>query len=236
MSRKSYFQPKRIINLILTPLLISSTYLLTVPLITHANSQVSINASSGHSNAASVNNSNNRQSNNQQGENTKNTNSKLQSNSTVSTQLPPSVSTAQQKHQAAMLKVCNNKQADIQKIMNNIDLRTNNQMNLFSSIATRVENFYLSSGHTISNYQTLVLAVNNAKIKTSTDLSLLNNHKTFVCSDSAPKTLVNSFQSYLKSEIKDLQNYRLAIKNLIVAVAQANKVSISSSTAVKGGN
>ena len=67
----------------------------------------------------------------------------------------------------------------------------------------------------------------------------MNSSGTFSCSLSNPKGMVTSFQGYLKTEITDLQNYRLAVKNLIVAVASANGISVSTSNQTnssQGGN
>lgn len=131
--------------------------------------------------------------------------------------------------QAGQLKACQNRQSAITNIMNRIDTRTQNQLNLFSTIATRVENFYTSQGKTFSNYTQLVNAVNAAKAKAETDLTTLKSNTTFSCSSTNPKGMVTAFQSYLMTAISDLQNYRTAVKNLIVGVATANGVTVSTS-------
>jgi hypothetical protein len=139
--------------------------------------------------------------------------------------------------QAAQLKACQNRSKAISNIMSRIDTRAQNQITLFSTIATRVENFYTQKGKTLSNYSQLLAAVTAAKTQAETDFGTLKTNSTFSCSASNPKGMVSAFQSYLKTEISDLQNYRTAVKNLIVGVASANGVNISStnqSTAAQG--
>ena len=138
-------------------------------------------------------------------------------------------STVQQEQ--ARLRVCSNRQAAITKIMSNITNRVNNQLSLFSNIALNVENFYNSSNskQTLSNYSQLVQNINQAKLQATNDATTLGDNANFSCSSSNPKAMVTTFQGYLKTEINDLQNYRTSVKNLIVAVAKANGLTIKNS-------
>ncbi|HET9098261.1 MAG TPA: hypothetical protein VFN51_01445 [Candidatus Saccharimonadales bacterium] len=131
---------------------------------------------------------------------------------------------------AAQLRSCQNREKAINNIISNIDTRAQNQLTLFGTIATRVENFYVSKGKTVSNYDQLVADIATAKTQAETDFGTVQNTSSFSCTSSNPKATVTAFQSYLKTEISDLQNYRTAVKNLIVAVASANGVNVSSST------
>jgi hypothetical protein len=130
---------------------------------------------------------------------------------------------------AAKLKVCKNREKAINGIMSRINTRGQNQITLFDTIATRVENFYTKQGKTVNNYDQLVSAVDAAKVQAQTDLSTLQSNSTFTCDSNNPKATVTAFQSYLKTEITDLKNYKTAVKNLTVAVASANGVTISGS-------
>lgn len=131
---------------------------------------------------------------------------------------------------AGQLKACQNRQNAINNIMSRIDTRALNQVNLFSTIASRVEAFYTKQGKTLSNYSQLVAAVNTTEKQAETDFSTLKTNSTFSCSVSNPKGMVTDFQSYLKTEISDLQNFRTAVKNLIVGVASVNGVNLSSTS------
>ncbi len=138
---------------------------------------------------------------------------------------------ASQNTQAGLAKgklmACQNREVAIKNIISRIDTRAQNQIALFNTIATRVEALYVKEGKTATNYTQLVDAVNAAKTQADTDFSTLKTNSNFSCSSSNPKGMVSSFQSYLKMEISDLQNFRTAVKNLIVAVATANGVKLS---------
>ena len=137
---------------------------------------------------------------------------------------------------AAQLRACTNRQAAIQKIIGNIIIRSQNQTSLFATIAARVETYYQSSGKkNVSNYAQLLASIQSIQVKTNTDLSTLKSNGNFNCNTINPKNTVYLFQGYLKQEIQDLQTYRRAVKNLIVAVATVNHVSLSA-TATAGGN
>ena len=131
---------------------------------------------------------------------------------------------------AAQLKACQNRENAVNTIMSRIDTRAENQINLFSTIANRVENFYTKQGKTLSNYNQLVSAVNTAKDKAESDFATVKSVGTFSCSANNPKGIVTAFQGYLKTEISDLQNFRTSVKNLIVGVASANGTTVSTSS------
>ncbi len=127
----------------------------------------------------------------------------------------------------AEIKVCQNRQSAINNIMSRIDIRAQNQVNLFNGIAQKVEAFYATSGKTVSNYSSLVNNISIASQKTTSDLSVVDSNSTFNCSGPNPRAMINSFRGYLTTEISDLQNLRLQVKDLIVAIAKANNVTIT---------
>ena len=139
-------------------------------------------------------------------------------------------------------KACQNREVAITNIMTRIDTRANNQIKLFSTIASRVEAFYTKQGKTVSNYPALVAAVDTAQTNATNDFSTLKTNSNFTCSNSNPKGMVQAFQSYLKTEISDLHAFKTAVKNLIVGVATANGVNVSTTqttttpTNTQGGN
>ena len=138
---------------------------------------------------------------------------------------------------ANKLRACQNRGSAINNIMSRIDIRATNQVNLFSKIASRVEAFSTKQGKTVSNYSALVAAITAAKNKALQDLSALKTNSHFVCSGAHPREFVLSFQSYLKTAISDLHNFKTTVKNLIVAVGIANNLKISSTqTSTQGSN
>lgn len=128
----------------------------------------------------------------------------------------------------ARLKVCQARENAINNIMSRINTRAQNQINLFNTIAQRVEGFYTSSKSTVSNYSQLVANISAASSQANSGLSTLSSNSNFTCSVAHPRSIVQAFQGYLKTEISNLQNLRTQVKDLIVAVAKANKVTITS--------
>jgi len=161
-------------------------------------------------------------------------------NSSNSSHLPSQASTnktnAAANQAAAKVKACQNKQVAINNIINRIDTRTKNQLTLFSTIASRVEAFYIKKGKTLSDYSSLLFAVNQDQKVASSNLSTLKNSSTINCSVTHPKAMVLAFQQELKLEITYLKNFKTAVKNLIVGVASANGLKLSTSTSTQGGN
>jgi len=119
---------------------------------------------------------------------------------------------------AVKLKVCQNRQHAIEHIMTRAVARAQNQLNLFGTIATRVEAFYVKKGKTVTNYDALVAAIADAKTKTSTDIDTLKAMPPFDCAATDPKGSAEAFKAALKTVNQDLKDYRTAVKNLIVAV------------------
>jgi hypothetical protein len=120
---------------------------------------------------------------------------------------------------AVKLKVCQNRQKAITNIMSRIADRGQKQLDLFSTIATRVETFYTDKGKTLSNYDALVTAVNDKKAAAQTTVDTIKTDSTgFSCDSNDPKGSIATFKTALKSEIQALKDYKTAVKNLIVGV------------------
>ncbi len=158
--------------------------------------------------------------------------------SSKSTQASTAQANAAARLSANQLRVCQKRQTVIANIMTRINTRMQNQIQLFSTIATRVETFYTKQGKTLSTYSQLVAAVNSAQTLATTNLVNVKSSSTFSCSSANPVTLITTFRTNLKTEISDLNNFKTAVKNLIVGVASANKVTVSTSAQsnVQGSN
>lgn len=141
----------------------------------------------------------------------------------------------QQRLTAAKLKSCQNRQTAISNIMARIADRGQKQLDLFTTIADKVEAFYTKEGKTLSNYDTLVADVNTEKAAAQTAVDGIKSADTgFDCNSSDPKAFVETFQGSLKSEISALQTYRTSVKNLIVGVKSV--VGTTNSATAGSGN
>jgi predicted nucleic acid-binding Zn-ribbon protein len=130
---------------------------------------------------------------------------------------------AEQKLTEAKLRVCQNKQNAIQQRSNQLVEMARNMLNKFDRIASRVEQYYTnkvaSSGKTVSNYDTLVAEISAKKSAVQTDLDkATSSAKAFNCASDNPKGQLNQFRTDMRAVKSDLREYRIAIKNLIVAI------------------
>jgi hypothetical protein len=136
---------------------------------------------------------------------------------------------------AAQAKVCEKRQAKIKASMNRIADRGQKQLTLFGTIATRTEDFYISKGKTLSNYDQLVADVNTKHNAAQTALDAIKTASTnFTCDSADPKASVTGFKASLKSEISVLKDYRTAVKNLIVGVKSVQSTATTDTT--EGGD
>ena len=131
----------------------------------------------------------------------------------------------------AKLRVCQNRQAAITNIMTRISDRGQKQLDLFSGIATRVENFYATKGKTLSNYDTLVADVKAKQAAAQNSVDKIKSSSTsFNCDGTNPMGIADSFKSMLKIEIASLNDYKTSIKNLIVGVKSVESTQATTST------
>ena len=130
---------------------------------------------------------------------------------------------AQAKLTEVKLKVCQNKEASIQKRSTQLVKMAENMETVFDQIATRVEQYYTAkvvpSGKTVTNYDALVADIAAKKKVAQTDLDKATaDAKAFSCASDDPKGQLTLFRTDMQQVKQDLKAYRTAIKNLIVAV------------------
>lgn len=133
------------------------------------------------------------------------------------------------------LDVCKGRQKSINLILARVVKRGTNQMNFFSSVATKVEGYVTTNNLTVPNYSTLVATINSDQATVQSDITALKANDTFNCDGTNPTSTASTIKSELKQEITDLQTYRKDVKSLIVAVIAVVKSSQSSSSS-SGGN
>lgn len=130
---------------------------------------------------------------------------------------------AAQKLTEAKLKVCQNKEAAIKKRGAQLTNMVNNMLIKFDSITTRVETYYtdkvLPSGKTVSDYDALVAEIAAKKSAVQTDLDKASiDAAAFVCTSDDPKGQLTQFRIDMQAVKQGLRDYRISIKNLIVAI------------------
>ncbi len=151
----------------------------------------------------------------------------------VTTQAADRKAAAQAKLADTKLKVCQKREKNINNVMSRIADRGQKQLDLFSSIATKTETFYLNKGKVLSNYDALLADVMAKKEAAQATVDTVKSTGvTFKCDGTDPKGAVSSFKESLKSEIAALKEYKTSVKNFIVGVksVQGSTTSTENST------
>ncbi len=142
------------------------------------------------------------------------------------------VAAAKDELQGDRLKACEARQAGIVKIMTQAGERGDRQIALFDTIATRVEAFYTSKGKVLANYDQLVAAVATAKTAAQTAVQAVKSANTqFNCGGTNPTGQIDVLRTELKAMSTALEQYRTAVKNLIVGVKSVQSTTTSTSGA-----
>jgi hypothetical protein len=129
---------------------------------------------------------------------------------------------AKGKLSATKLQICKDRKATIEQRASRITQRTTKHLELFDSIAERTQAFYISSGSTVENYDTLANDIATKRITATVAIDSLNAQNiTIDCEGVEPKTIIATYKESLRLAIEALRDYRTAIKNLIVAVKTA---------------
>jgi hypothetical protein len=131
----------------------------------------------------------------------------------------------------AKLKSCQNRETAITNIMTRIGDRGQKQIDLFTTITERVGVFYIDKGNTLPAYDSLIAAVTDAKAiaQTAVDTSEATT-TTFSCDGENPKGVAETFKTNLKIQINALNDYKAAVKNLIVGVRSVQSTPTDNST------
>lgn len=130
---------------------------------------------------------------------------------------------AAQKLTEAKLKVCQNKEAAMQKRNDQLTKTAESMLTKFDSIATRVENYYtdkvVPNGKIVSDYDALVADIATKKSAVQTNLDKASaDAAAFNCTSNDPKGQLTQFRTDMQAVKQGLKDYRTSIKNLIVAV------------------
>lgn len=138
---------------------------------------------------------------------------------------------AKQKLEAGKLERCKQRETKINNIILRIADRGQKQLELFTTISTKVQNFATDKSRQPENYDDLVAAVDAKKLEAEKTLTTIKESTvTFSCDSTDPKGAVAGFKESLKAEIAALKAYKTAVKNLIVGVKSANKSASPSVT------
>lgn len=129
---------------------------------------------------------------------------------------------AMERLEAGKLKACQNREKAIQNIMSRIADRSTKQLAVFTTIAERTQAFYDEKGNEIANYDALVAEVDAKKASAESAVETIQSSGTaFSCDGDNPKAVAASFKDSLQARNVALNEYKTAIKDLIVGVKSA---------------
>lgn len=127
---------------------------------------------------------------------------------------------------SAKLKVCENREAKIEKTMTNLQKRGENQVAVFDKIYERLKKFYTDKGYNVANYSVLMSDINAKRLSVQTVMSEISGmDKDVKCASDDPKAPVQAFRTKMKDLITKLKEYRTSIKNMIVAIKSAQSTA-----------
>lgn len=139
--------------------------------------------------------------------------------------------TGQAKLDAAKLKACQNREKAIKNIMSRISDRGAKQLDVFTKISDRTQEFYKEKGVTLNNYEALVEEVEAKKAAAEVVVEAVKNDSTeFKCDGDNPKATADIFKDNLKAMNQALKDYKTAVKDLIVGVKSAQSTATEGST------
>ncbi|MBI2195510.1 MAG: hypothetical protein HYU48_00485 [Candidatus Levybacteria bacterium] len=126
----------------------------------------------------------------------------------------------------AKIRACEARQSAIRKRSDGIVRRAKNQLNVFSKIVQRVQEFYqnklVPQGKTVANYDSLVANIASSEAAVAPLLSAAQASAAgFSCDRDNPSGQVREFNEDMKAVISALGTYRKSVRALIVAVKGA---------------
>ncbi len=121
------------------------------------------------------------------------------------------------------LKVCEKREASIQKRSTRLVAKAENIQKRFDRIIEKVDTYYIDvlmlKDVEIENYDELLANVEENRIAAATKLGVAESTASnFTCEGEDPKDQVKQFRTDMKGVISALKGYRKAVVNLIVAV------------------
>lgn len=124
----------------------------------------------------------------------------------------------------AKLKACQQREGRIAELMQRMSVRGSNQVGLIAAVQDRAQAFATSKQLSISNYDNLAAAANQAKATAQSAVNAVNDAKAgFACQGNDPGGVGNGFGELVSARADAIQNYRDAVRNMVQAIKTAAK-------------
>lgn len=129
-------------------------------------------------------------------------------------------------------QACEARQASIDTRVSNYATAAQKHLTAFDGVFTKVQAFYTSNGLSVSNYDTLVATATNKQTLAQQAVAALAALNVKIdCTQADPAQSVATVKAAVSGARTALQDYRSAIKDLIVAIK-----GVSSTDSKEGGN
>lgn len=122
----------------------------------------------------------------------------------------------------AKQRICEQNENRIHNLFANMNQLANRQMNLLNQVTERVRTYYTDNNLTVENYDQLSQLVDEARVTAQTAVQAsVQTSSQFGCDTDDPKGTVNQYKVQVRTQIQELKDYRIAVKNLVAAVKTA---------------
>ena len=123
---------------------------------------------------------------------------------------------------------CEARQASINRRVNAFAAAGQRHLNVFTSIFTKVQNFYTDKKLNVANYDTLVATVKDKQTAAQQAVDVLNGLDVNIdCTQPDPAQQLQTVKTAVSDARTALKAYRIAIKDLIVAIQGASTANSS---------
>lgn len=146
------------------------------------------------------------------------TESKKTPETTTTTKQEDRKEVVREKLKDAKLKICTERQGDVNTIMTRVVDRSKAQVERISAVADKAEAFYVKKGNVLSTYDALLADVTSKKATAEQLVNTLTTKATFSCSSDGPKADIASFNTERLAKKTAIDNYRTAVKALIAGI------------------
>ena len=138
----------------------------------------------------------------------------------------PAIQQPEQIKQTEVKKqLCTENQAGITNLIAKSNTEKQLAYDTISRISESAQRFYASHNLSISNYDSLVLAVEQTNVAAKTSIDAQRSVPSFSCSTAAPRLAVTTFQAKSEASREATRLYRDAVKALLTTVRDTYRTS-----------
>jgi hypothetical protein len=116
---------------------------------------------------------------------------------------------------------CEQHQANLNKLVKNIQARSQRAYDRITKISELIKKFYVKKELNVAEYDTLIADVEAKRVAAKANLDTLLANSGIDCDAESPRTMVKQFRSERKEKIEAMKAYRQSVRKLLQTVRQA---------------